>query len=663
MNFQSFEKVFATAENRGFVKQKKEERYKEDAPIQEALIARLFNKAEALILVLALIHGLVYLLMVPPWQHYDEPGHFEYAWLIANRGQLPKIGDYDQAMRREVTASMLEHNRLHDTSNLLMSDQSVWVAIPQLNDPPLYYMLAALPLRIIRHSDITFQLYAARSVSLVLYLLSIWTTCRLMKELTSPRHPLRWAVPMMMVLLPAYTDLMTAVNNDAGAVVVFSFFIWSAVRIILRGMSWLRLIRVLTTVALCVWTKNTAAVALLLAPLAIILALVRGRRSLWVWAGVTLAGIVLVLAMFSWGDAALWYRDSNQATLTRQSMQAAPLGQHVLALEITTEEPNRQLRQPLLRKDIEALQGQKVTLGAWMWATQPVQACSPMLYDGQRTTSEVVEVGTSPTFQAITAKVSEDAEQIEIVLQPLLNRSPTEMVTVYYDGVVLVESERPLDSPPTFENSEGRVGTWGQDSFINRVRNGSAEQAWPRLRPWVNKTLQKYTRFSLTMLMASLLDLERTGEVYPLEFRHLLYTFWARFGWSQVKMGEFWFWACTGWTALAFLGAVETTWDRLRNWLGEKQWRELNLLAFLLISLTLVWLIAILRIHPFEWYLSPARYTYPAISIFVLAFVEGFRNIITRVHPRLFVPTLILCLLILNGAALFTQVTFYYYGS
>lgn len=619
---------------------------------------------EALILVLALIHGLVYLLMVPPWQHYDEPGHFEYAWLIANRSQLPETGDYDQVMRREVAASMLEYGYFRDAPsphlNLLATNQSTWIAIPQLSDPPLYYMLAALPLQIIRHSDITIQLYAARSVSLVLYLLSIWITCRLTKELTSPGHPLRWAVPMMMVLLPAYTDLMTAVNNDVGATVVFSWFLWGSVQIILRGMSWLRLIWVLTTAALCVWTKNTAAVALLLAPLALALALIRGRRSLWVWTGFLLTGIALILLAFSWGDAALWYRNSNQELLTRQSTKAAPVGQHVLSLQMTTEEPNRQLRQPLTRKDIEALQGKKVTLGAWMWATLPTQVRSPMLYDGQRTTSEVVEVGTSPTFQAITATVSEDAEQIEVVLQPLLNRSPTEMVTVYYDGVVLVEGERPLDSPPTFENSEGRGGTWGQDSFINRVRNGSAEQAWPRLRPWVNKTLQKYTRFSLTRLMASLLDWERTGEVYPLEFRHLLYTFWARFGWSQVKMGEFWFWAYSGWTALAFLGAVGTTWNRLRNWLQQNQWQELNLLVFLLISLTLVWLIAILRIHPFEWYLSPARYTYPAISIFVLAFIEGFRNIITRIHPHLFAPTLILCLLILNGAALFTQVTFYY---
>ena len=160
---------------------------------------------EVLVLSFALAHGLLYLIMVPPWQHYDEPGHFEYAWLIANRGQLPQPGDYDQAMRREVAASMLEHDRFRVSSfhpSLLITDKPVWIAIPQLKHPPFYYMLVSLPLRIIRHADITFQLYVARSVSLILYLLSIWIAWRLVGDLTALGNPLRWAVPGMMALLP-----------------------------------------------------------------------------------------------------------------------------------------------------------------------------------------------------------------------------------------------------------------------------------------------------------------------------------------------------------------------------------------------------------------------------------------------------------------------------
>jgi hypothetical protein len=62
-----------------------------------------------LVLLIALCQALLYLLLLPPWQHYDEPTHFEYAWLIANRPGLPDVGDFDQRMRRDVAASMLEH--------------------------------------------------------------------------------------------------------------------------------------------------------------------------------------------------------------------------------------------------------------------------------------------------------------------------------------------------------------------------------------------------------------------------------------------------------------------------------------------------------------------------------------------------------------------------
>jgi hypothetical protein len=44
------------------------------------------------VLLIALIAGLFYTYFIPPWQHYDEPTQFEYAWLIANRPGLPQLG-------------------------------------------------------------------------------------------------------------------------------------------------------------------------------------------------------------------------------------------------------------------------------------------------------------------------------------------------------------------------------------------------------------------------------------------------------------------------------------------------------------------------------------------------------------------------------------------
>ena len=62
-----------------------------------------------LILLLALINGLLYIFIMPPWQHYDEPNHFEYVWLLADRGKRPESSDYDSEMRQAVVKSMAEH--------------------------------------------------------------------------------------------------------------------------------------------------------------------------------------------------------------------------------------------------------------------------------------------------------------------------------------------------------------------------------------------------------------------------------------------------------------------------------------------------------------------------------------------------------------------------
>src|SRR5947208_14806600 len=63
-----------------------------------------------LVLLIALCQGILYLCLQPPWQHYDEPTHFEYAWLIAHHPGLPPPGTVDQAARRDIAASMIQYN-------------------------------------------------------------------------------------------------------------------------------------------------------------------------------------------------------------------------------------------------------------------------------------------------------------------------------------------------------------------------------------------------------------------------------------------------------------------------------------------------------------------------------------------------------------------------
>jgi 4-amino-4-deoxy-L-arabinose transferase-like glycosyltransferase len=228
-------------------------------------------------LLVAFVHGLLFIFFIPPWQHSDEPNHFEYAWLFANRGTRPQPGDYDQTMRREVAVSMINHGffrGLNFLPDLQSENQPIWIGgYSQLSNPPLYYAVAAIPLRLLSDQSVTRQLYAIRLVSLLFLLCTVLAAWGITVELTRPCNPLRLLVPLTLALLPGFVDLMTSVNSDAGAVALFSLALWGSVRIIHRGIALLPVLFTALAVGLCFLVKETAYFALMIFILALLLAL------------------------------------------------------------------------------------------------------------------------------------------------------------------------------------------------------------------------------------------------------------------------------------------------------------------------------------------------------------------------------------------------------
>ena len=197
-----------------------------------------------IILIVALIHGLIYVFIMPPWQHYDEPNHFEYIWLLAERGDIPERGDFDREMRREVALSMRENHFFPDVDAApSIEAEKPWIGThDQTDEQPLYYYLASIPLRLLKDADVTTQMYAARFVSLLFYLVTVLAAWGVASELTRPKHPLRILLPLAVALVPAFTDVMTAVNNDSAAIAIFSLFLWGCMRLLRRDFSWLTLL-------------------------------------------------------------------------------------------------------------------------------------------------------------------------------------------------------------------------------------------------------------------------------------------------------------------------------------------------------------------------------------------------------------------------------------
>ena len=624
-----------------------------------------------LILVVGMLQGLLYVFLIPPWQHYDEPAHFEYAWLLANHSGLPTPGTYDQTMRHAVATSMIEHNFFRGMNflpDLNVQNEPIWIGISQLDDPPFYYLLVSLPLRLFSSWDITQQLYAGRFVSLFLYLVSIVAAWGMMRELVPVGNPLVWMVPASMALLPGYIDLMTAVNNDVGATVIFSLFLWGSMRMIQKGFSLWRFLWVISAALLCYWTKNTVFLALPLLGLVMLFSLFRVRWRWVPWVLLITAVPVILIAAFSWGDALLWIRSPNsfQVDPTRVFSAQAPLGKYVMQMEVAPSVPTSEIFQLLPEEQVKTLRGKTVTLGAWIWATQPLTINALTLYDGQQSFSQAIQIDTSPVFFAFSVVVAADASHARVILAPG-NPGTPEASTIFYDGLGLVEGARPLDATPQFTDSTAQQGMWGGLAFTNLLRNASGEVPGPGIRLLPEKYRPKFLfTFSPELVLGSLLDWRGASWYYEGTAQNLLQTFWARFGWGHIPLslpftGQPYF-LLGMFTLVGLGGAGIALWHRRFS----LPW---NVLLFLVIATVGIWGQTVLRgTHSlvYSWVFIPgARYTYPAIIPALLVLNTGWLEIAYYLNRWMHLATAakyfvyFLFFLALDLAALLTIIHYY----
>lgn len=625
----------------------------------------------ALVLLVALVQGAIYMFLLPPWQHYDEPSHFEYAWLMAHGGydwatreidRSPPAREQIDALRREILASMIANGFYRDIPMPDPNAERVRIGFEAFQHPPGYYLLASLPLRLLDGAPLETQLYAARGVSLLLFVLTIGMVAMLVRELTAPANPLRWAVPLVLALLPPFVDLMTAVNSDAAAVAAGTFWLWGAVRLLRLAAAERRLTTrlewaiawVLLASVLLLLSKNTAALLLPLLPLVLLGALWLARGWHWRWLGLSLGlgGVLLPALLLRTGDAAAWYRwigAGAQPSPTRTLHADAPHGQHALLLAATPDVDRRRLIQPVLFSRTPA--GDTVTVGAWLWADQPVTVGGLGLgassIPGNPFIAELREplvLDTTPTFVAYTFDVPPETQALYLTFA--LDAPDTDLpatAQVYMDGVVLAVGSYPTATPPDFTAPDGTQGTWSGQAFTNLLRNPSAEQGWLRLNPWVEQQIAQAVSLGWgrtpSLLLATVQDIERSRELTARYVGWLPYDgLFDGLAWGNIRFDNALLRGVLRvWLGIALLGAGWWLWRNRRR-------RDHMLPAVLLVllpALLLGWGGTLLRSFPriSEGAVLPvARYTYPVIAATLLLLIGGTLALVPR---RLHTPLLL----------------------
>lgn len=170
--------------------------------------SRAFSGALALIVSIYLLLGGLYAVYTPDWQSPDEPAHYNYADYVALEGRLPvlALGDYPAAYLEEIKARRF-------APELPIDDIRY-----ESHQPPAYYLIGALLLRLAPASDIPTRLLLLRLFSVVCGACALIILAVLTRRLFGS-DTLALGASAVTAGIPMFVAITASANNDALAFV------------------------------------------------------------------------------------------------------------------------------------------------------------------------------------------------------------------------------------------------------------------------------------------------------------------------------------------------------------------------------------------------------------------------------------------------------------
>lgn len=530
---------------------------------------------------------------------------------------------------------MKEHNffnspELQEVAKYAHQADPIWIGVPQVGDPPLYYWIAALPVRLLLNQPIEIQLYAGRLVSLVLWLGVLFISWLFAKEISPINHSLRWILPNSLALIPAFAEHSTALNNDIAATFIYSLIIFYGTRLIKNGFSFLNVTILLILMVASYFTKATIWLAALVVPLAIFITLLRNRKGVIVIGLLALVALGGTFALFEFNDVALWFRDTTQTQPTKVETEFGK------ALQIIDNDPTRSnsVMQNILAPTTDSLFAKTVTVGVWMWSEKKISAYPPSilvindLYQREFLRPELVSVETHPNLTTFTYRIPQTYKHLYFMLEPLINHDGVGIV--YYQNPFMVQG----DCSGEIVVAENLVSC-SETQYINLIRNSDAKETWPKFRSSIIKLMAKidYRIGEAANAIIYSLDTRATFWYTRHSTANIFRSFWGKFGWGHI----YWVGQKPYILPLIFsiIGAILGVYAFLRYIPKNK---------------TLLWIwfsIAILCNYFFCWFtgismqsyfLAPnypdARYMYPSVLILMGILASGWGLVINSASGK-----------------------------
>ena len=251
---------------------------------------------------LACCHGLLYLLVLPPWQHYDEPTHYEFSRLIAVLGRMPTLKEVDLPSRRAIGESMIRFHFYNPGEAIpdFTGPQPARLGYSQQVHPPFYYTLNAWAINLAPAASVETQLYIARLVSVLLYTLTILTAWRIVTVSLPERPFFRSMLLLLLIFMPAFADIMSAMNNDVLVNFGMAVLLLGCAYLVRDGLRPLPLLLALLALGVAFFAKRTSIVGIVPLAMALFWSLFRRPIPIRFWLSLLIiAGVAFGLLAFA----------------------------------------------------------------------------------------------------------------------------------------------------------------------------------------------------------------------------------------------------------------------------------------------------------------------------------------------------------------------------
>jgi len=247
-----------------------------------------------LVLLIALLRGLAYASMLPPWGIIDEEQHFHYIQYLAEERRLPRAGT--TYISDTIIASLVETQRwerfgLQPPASEDPREMGLEGLSYEAYQPPLYYLIM-VPLYELGRGGVLSKLFLLRWASVTISTLTAAVTYALAKAVTRST-PLSLLAALFLALIPERTMATSRVNNDVLLELASVGFLWAASRATIDGMRDRQAVLLGLLLGLGVLSKMSAALLIVCLPF---VAYANRRKHRWKRGILITLGVLLLLA-------------------------------------------------------------------------------------------------------------------------------------------------------------------------------------------------------------------------------------------------------------------------------------------------------------------------------------------------------------------------------